>query len=128
MITVFIFIFSINLSYGSEEELLKESTERYLLSIINKDIDVYKKSVSNKYLKEQEKAGFIKRVFTKKLSNEKKELAFDFKSVKASVTKDKYFINIKEKDKKEFDDEWFIMIKDKSSSKWIIDGIQHMED
>ena len=53
------------------------------------------------------------------LSVSQKEIEdFDFIYKKAAVTKNKYFINFKEKHKKNFDEDWFVVIKEKGSNKY----------
>lgn len=123
------FSFTIDTSFAKDQELdlIKKMTEEYVLAIANGDQKSYNERISERYLKEQTKVGFVKRIFSKKKSKRKDKISFDFKAIKAAKTPHKYFINIKDKNVKDFDDEWFIVVKDKKSN-WVIDGIHHMED
>ena len=129
-IFIFLSLFSIAPSFSkvSIELELRQLAKEYVLSIINKDETKYRSLVTKDFLSKQMKNNFVKENFSKKTSKQKKEIKFDFKFIKAAVTKDKYFINIKEKKDKDFDDNWFIVIKNKNLNKYMIHSIQHMED
>jgi hypothetical protein len=111
--------------FATPEVELKKTSHNFLSSILKRDQKLYKESTSEKFFKSQKEQGFIKRVFSKspkKITG----LDFDMKFQKGLVDKDYYFVNIKEKNQKRYDDSWFIMKKIKG--KFVIDGIHHFEN
>jgi hypothetical protein len=129
-LVLFIYFFTVDTSFSKEsiEGELKDLANKYVRSILSEDKALYKSVITKSYLDEQTKVNFLKEAFTKKTPLKKENVDFDFIYKKAAVTKDKYFINIKEKHKKDFDEDWFVVIKEKGSSQYKIHSIQHMED
>ena len=125
---VLMILFISSSSYANEKVALKNFTSKYLLSIMNKDQKTYQSLVTKKFLSSQRKEGFVKRVFSGKVKKKKKNLDFDFKFRKAAVTKNQYFINFKEKNKKDYDDGWLVVIKDPKTDEIKLDEIRHIED
>lgn len=127
---VFIFFFTVEFSFSNEKDRndLSKLAHNYLHAVLSADLESYKGLVTPKFFKEQTKSRFIKKAFRGKKNFSINDIKIDIKVKKAAKTKNKYFLNLKEKTKKEYDDDWFIVLKDIKSDQWKIDGLSHQEE
>lgn len=97
----------------------KELFTQYLTSIQESKEEKFKSITSTKYYEDLKSEKHLEEMFKLNKKN-KSKIDFDIKIKKAQNEKEVFFVNIKDKEVKNFDHNWFRVIK--KDNKFIIDG------
>ena len=84
-----------------------------------------KKTVTRNYFKLMSKDGQLKELFDLQKDDHKK-IDFDIVFKELSEKQNQFLVNIKDKDKKEYDDHWFVIVMEDGKLK--ISKTQHLEE
>lgn len=123
-----IIIIQTTTSFASDKSELKTLMINYLQALKSKDIKKIKKVVSPKYFKMLNSNKVLELTFNKKLKEPNKKVTgnFDLTYQQGNTKKDLYFVNIKNKTTKEYNDYWYLVRKKKGE--YIIDDMQLLEE
>ena len=113
---LFLLIIISSLSYAHSEpkqENFEKLMTSYLQALKNQSHEELKKVTTDKFYQQFKKTGLLDKVF--KAQKKGKVKPFDVIFKKASLTKDLYFVNIKNKKKKEYGENWYY-IRDKAGT------------
>ncbi len=113
-----------SVSFGAKDNVKTQMYQLifgHLSSIKNKSETNLKKTVTDEFFKVMSKDGQLKKLFSLQ-SPSKSNIVFDIKVQKANVSKDTFFVNIKDKTASKYDSYWYVVKKDKSSGVYKIDG------
>ncbi len=104
--------FFISLPSFAKQAAIKELMNNYLKAIHTKNAVELKKMTGTDYYK-----GLEKNYLSSNIKQNKKFIpyGFDIKVNKANVSKDQFWVNIKDKKKKEYSDYWYIIKKEKDN-------------
>jgi hypothetical protein len=110
-------------THASSDKEIKELMNTYLKSIHAKDVINLKKITTNSYLKKLKNSYLNSNI---KQTKKFKAYSFDIKINKANLDKNQYWVNIKDKTKKDYSDYWYIIEKNIHSFK--ISDMVHIEE
>lgn len=120
-----LFISSSSLVIAETKSTLYQLMHQHLSAMKAKDTTKLRKTVTIKYFKLMSKDGQLEELFLQQ-KNDRKKIDFDIVFKELSKKKNEYLVNIKDKDKKDYDDHWFVIIMENGKLK--ISKTQHLEE
>ena len=121
--SLLVILFFSTVTHASSEKEIKELMNTYLKNIHAKDAMKLKKITTNSFFKSLKNSYLNSKI---QQTKQFKPYSFDIKINKANLDKNQYWVNIKDKTKKDYSDYWYIIEKDIHSFK--ISDMVHIEE